>query len=351
MAWIGGGYLHPQFAERGYDVRRVPLSSPRVLDWDGVCRETGCEPDFLVYADASLPPPLVGLERFPCPTLFYCVDSHIHQWYPLYAQAFDLCAVSLLGHLPGMTLRLGPDRVFWLPPFPIRGERPPEAGPERIWDVLFVGHVNRETSPVRARFLREFAGEVDNFAVREGSFAELFPQARIVLNVAERGDLNFRVFEALATGACLLTPRIGNGQDQLFEDGVHLFTYGQNDPCDAARKARRLLERPELCERARRAGLAEIDARHRRRHRVRTILDRIEGLDRKAAVRERLAQADAIRDKYLRLLFLHWAAEVPDARSRELYLDGARGGNSPAARPGKRPARAADNPQGSERTA
>ncbi|WP_316897956.1 glycosyltransferase [Pseudodesulfovibrio indicus] len=347
MAWIGGGYLHPQFAECGYDVRRVALSAPRVLDWDAVCRETGCEPDFVVYADASLPPPLVGLEQFPCPTLFYCVDSHIHEWYPFYAQAFDLCAVSLLDHLPRMTLRLGPDRVFWLPPFPIRGERPPKVAPKRIWDVLFVGRVDPETSPVRARFLTEFAAEVDRIEVREGTFANLFPKARIVLNIAERGDLNFRVFEALATGACLLTPRVGNGQDRLFEDGVHLFTYAQNDPRDAARKANWLLAHPELCERAGLAGLAEIDAHHRRRNRVRTILDHIEGLDREAVVRERLAQADMIRDKYLRLLYLHWGVEVTDARSRELYLKGARGDDkSPAQRPQKRPARTANhNPQ------
>ena len=47
---------------------------------------------------------------------------------------------------------------------------------------------------------------------------------------------------ALAMGKTLLTPRIGNGLLDLFEDGVHLLTYAPGDAADCAAKARWLLE-------------------------------------------------------------------------------------------------------------
>lgn len=324
IAWIGGGYLDQQFEDTGYDVRRIRFFTPRVLDWTLICEEIDGEPDIVFYADASLPPPLAGVETFPCLTVFYCVDSHIHEWYPLYAQAFDLCAVSLKKHIPRMLLRLDRKSVFWLPPFPIRGERPPATPPDRIWDVLFVGHVDAETTPIRKHFLKQFSKYMPNTTILEGEFSKLFPQAKIVLNIAEKGDLNFRVFEALATGACLLTPQIGNGQDELFKEGVHLFTYEHNNPVDAAEKALELLARPDVCERARLEGSVLIDSNHRRRHRVELILKKIRATDKDKIIRERLAQSEQIRETYLRLVYLQWASIVRDPTAQRLYLESGR---------------------------
>lgn len=324
IAWVGGGYLDQQLENYGYDVRRIRFFKPRVLDWVAVCEEIGCEPDVVLYADSSLPPPLAGVEEFPCLTIFYCVDSHIHEWYPLYAQGFDLCAVSLKDHMERMLLRLEQNAVFWLPPFPIRGERVPASPPERIWDVLFVGHIDANTTPVRKTFLNEFRQYRPNTVVRKGTFNELFPQAKIVLNIAEKGDLNFRVFEALATGACLLTPEVEHGQKVLFEDGVHLFTYKHNDPKDAANKAAYLLANPELCEKIRQEGAALIDKKHRRHHRVEQIISMVRSVDIEMAVRQRLAQASKIRESYLRLVYLHWASVIEDSTKRQLYLNAAK---------------------------
>lgn len=325
IAWIGGGYLDQKFEEYGYDIRRIRFFKPRVLNWAMVCEEIGCKPDVVIYVDASLPPPLAGVENFPCLTIFYCVDSHIHEWYPLYAQGFDLCAVSLLDHLPRMLLRLKKEHIFWLPPFPIRGERPPKSQPERIWDVLFVGHVDAETTPLRKKFLKDFMECGPALEVRKGKFSELFPRAKVILNIAERGDLNFRVFEALATGACLLTPIIGNGQDLLFEEGRHLFTYRQNDPRDAAEKAAHLVAHPEICEAARKEGLLLIDKQHRRRHRVKKFCRMIASVDKDEVVGKRLSQAGRIRELYLRLVYLHWAYVIHDPTTRQLYLNAAKG--------------------------
>ena len=44
----------------------------------------------------------------------------------------------------------------------------------------------------------------------------IYSESKIVLNASINGDLNMRVFEALTSGALLVTDRIENGLDTLF---------------------------------------------------------------------------------------------------------------------------------------
>ncbi|WP_018124997.1 glycosyltransferase [Desulfovibrio oxyclinae] len=324
VAWVGGIYFRDDFARQGFDVRTVNFSGPRALNWDELCEAADCEPEVVIYTDRSLPPPLVGIESFPCLSVFYCIDSHIHEWYPLYAQGFDLCAVSLRDHMSRFRLRLDERAVFWLPPYPIRDEHPPVEQPERLWPLLFAGTVDPETTPERKVFLDRIKKLMPELEVRSGQFETLFPQAEIVLNIAERGDLNFRVFEALATGACLLTPEVGHGQSELFEDGRHLFTYPLNAPEAAAEKARELLTHPERMRTARREGLAAIDARHRRSHRAEQLAKTVRKALADSPVQQRLREVPAIHERFLRLVYLHWAQAERGSELGARYLAAGR---------------------------
>ena len=324
LAWVGGQFFQQHMEAEGFRTVRIPLTAPAALGWEEICERCGAAPDAVVYTDRSLPPPLLGVEAYPCLTAFYCIDSHIHGWYPLYAGAFDLCAVSLHGDVPRFAAELSPERVLWLPPFAEDRYRPPAHAVAKEFDLLFAGTVNLETTPLRHDFLQRLGRGFPGLAVRQGDFARLLPRARVALNIAERGDLNFRVFEALACGACLLTPRIANGQDELFEDGVHFVTYEPDNAVDAAAKTRALLADDARREAYGRAGLARIDAAHRPRHRAQALAGLLrQGFD-NGLPGLRLARPDRARTADLRLLFLHWAEHCGEAALAARYLDEAR---------------------------
>ena len=322
IAWVGGQFFQPHMEAEGFRAVHIPMTRPQAFTWEDLVQRCEGAPDAVVYCDRSLPPPLTGVERFPCLTAFYCIDSHIHGWYPLYAGAFDLCAVSLRDHVARFKAELSPGRVLWLPPFAEDRYRPGQA--EKTFDLLFAGTVNPETTPQRHEFLARLAALFPNLAVRQGDFNQLLPQARVVLNIAERGDLNFRVFEALACGSCLLTPAIANGQPELFRAGEHFITYAPNDPADAADKARALLADHARRDALAQAGHALVDAAHRPAHRAKALAALLrQGFDDKLAAR-RLAQPDAALRKRLRLMYLHWAEQGGEPGLCARYLAEAR---------------------------
>lgn len=331
LAWLGREHYRAGMAGH-FDIRPVPLGDDEVLDWDAIVDRAGGPPDALLYVDRSLPPPLIGLTAMPCFTAFHCVDSHIHSWAPAWAQGFDACAVSLKDHLPAFRGRLSPERLRWLPPCsPVPAAFPglPEA--EKTFDLLFAGHVDPATTPERARFLAALGERLPGLTATRGSFATLFPRARLILNIAERGDLNFRVFEALAWGGCLLTPAIGHGQAELFEDGRHLFTYPAGSPGDVeavAALAEALLPDAARREAVGRAGHALVLARHGHVHRGEEMAAWLLSLPWGEMVASRLAWAGGKRTDpwlgQLRAIHLHWAEAFRGAPRGEAYLREAR---------------------------
>ena len=326
VAWFGREYFAGALAESGWRLSIHSYHEPRAFTWEEITALCGQAPDVLVLGDRSHPPPFLGLESYPCLTVFYSVDSHIHAWHPLYAQAFDACLVGLKDDLPRFAHgRLPPERLLWSPAYAPNRELMPWTPTEPTWDVLFAGTVDPVTTPGRAAFLERLGRVLPGLAVRQGDFKGLFPLGRVVLNVAERGDLNFRVFEALAMGKPLLTPRIGNGFAELFEDGQDLLAYVPDDEEDCAAKARLLLENPEKAAAMGASGMAKVDAFHRASHRAKACGKFLDGLL-VAGNRERLALAAELRRTVLKPLHLHWAEASEDPGLKAAYLRDARRG-------------------------
>lgn len=104
--------------------------------------------------------------------------------------------------------------------------------------------------------------------------ARTYSASRIVLNQSIAGDINMRVFEALACGALLVTDDVyNNGLAKLFQERKHLVTY--RSLSELATIVEHYLTHKDEADRIAAAGRAEAIARHSYVHRMQTLLQMI----------------------------------------------------------------------------
>ena len=194
--------------------------------------------------------------------------------------------------------------------------------------MLFVGTVNPELNPARCSFLAEVKQYFPGLHCTTGNFAALFPKARLVLNECARGELNFRIFEALGCGACLLTPDIGPALADLFTDGKELVLYPAHDAKTLATQASALLRDDDRRAAIAAAGLAAVDAGHRASHRAKALASRLHDLlaseEGAGMIAERRSMAGEIFKTILRPLYLHHAESIENESLRLTYLQAAK---------------------------
>jgi hypothetical protein len=241
-------------------------------------------PDRIVVHDNSAPIILQGLDETDIPTIFYSVDTHHHVLLHRYlAQMFDVTLVAQRDYIPEFS------KFGYTPEwFPLWASRYFEPSASKTYGAVFVGALNPALNPERVAFFNALREKIPVYATT-GNFWEIFPQAEIVINQTVRGDLNFRVFEALMSGSLLLTESSPNGLSDLFVPGEHLITYTKNDVNEAAEIITRLLKDPAYCRRIGAQGRAEVLAKHTTAARAERMLEVIQGAQKRAVTYRYLA--------------------------------------------------------------
>jgi hypothetical protein len=229
----------------------------------------GWTPDLILFGDDCRLLAVLGLEDAPCPTAMLSIDAHHHAaWHAPMAAAFDAAFVAQRDYLPAYRAA-GATRARWLPCWAPDGL--PEPAPEKRYAVSFVGTLDPRLNAARVALVEALQPRLP-LHVAAGDYVPVFTRSRIVLNQTVKGDLNARVFEAMACGAMLLTERTGNGLLDLFREGEDLVTYPRGDVEAVVAAARRYLaagdERAAIAER----GRTRVRAAHLESHRARELL-------------------------------------------------------------------------------
>ncbi len=165
----------------------------------------GFIPDLYLWVETGLGGPPPDLAESPLPKACYLIDSHLNfETHRQIALNFDWVFVAQKAFVEPLKAA-GCPAVFWLP-LGCDGDihNPGQTG--KVCDVGFAGTV----SPAHRRRAHLLAQIGEYFHLRaERRFledmAQLYAQSKIVFNNAIAGDLNMRVFEAMASGSLLLT--------------------------------------------------------------------------------------------------------------------------------------------------
>lgn len=277
-------WLRPELEALGYHVRVATYNNTGDdLDFsqpgcslDEILEKGKFIPDRVVVLDNSFTPWFTGLERSGIPSVFLSVDTHHHhRWHNYYAQLFDKVLVAqrycILQNL------IQHEDVEWFPLWASNVVEPQE----KIVNVAFRGTFDPILHPERWKFYGELAKQVD-CDIRPGPWQESYPISKIVVNQSVGNDLNFRVFEAMISGALLLTPKIECGIEELFVEGEDYVTYEPGSSSSAAEVIRRYLSDESGRERIAKNGRDKVLRSHTPAKRAEKLSEILKNLERKA---------------------------------------------------------------------
>lgn len=208
------------------------------------------------------------------PCAWWAIDTHLNlDWCKHKAEDFDFVFAAQRDGAKQLR-QAGTANCEWLP-LACDPEIHAKQEIAKRFDVCFVG--NLFPGP-RTELVSCLQKEFPNSFVGRCFFEEMartYSESKIVFNRSILNDINMRVFEALAAGSLLLTNDLtDNGQAVLFQDGVHLATY--RDQEEMLDKVRYYLTHAHARERIAAAGRAAVLAKDTYRQRMEKILVTVE---------------------------------------------------------------------------
>lgn len=265
---IDGRFLREPLLQLGCDVVQLPVE-PGVVDLAAALDRQDAPPDLVLQVEFLGPRRILqGLERCPCPTLFWSLDTHLNLfWTADYARGFDVVCTTQKHCL--RALREANPHAHWLTWWGAEADFVPHGERER--DLGFVGRLTQER-PARTWMAEHLAARFGLDVQQSLTVSEMlayYARTRIAPNEAIAEELNLRIFEAGQQGCAVVTPRV-EGVEELFPDGeVALYDH----VLQLEAHIERLLTDPARAEAMGLALAKRIAAEHTLEARARSILD------------------------------------------------------------------------------
>ncbi|TCT04603.1 CgeB family protein [Aquabacter spiritensis] len=229
--------------------------------------------DYLIVVDpwfGAVKPLLMA----PCPVIGYFIDVHLDLPTRLaYARYCDHVFVAQEDRVVDFT-RLPHPSVHWLP---LAGDPRVHHVPAqtRIYDIGFVGKLGPPGSARRTVLEQVLSRFSTNDYARYHTPTEMghvYSRSKIVINKSINHDLNMRFFEAMTSGALLITDRDVPGLCRIGREGEHFVTYRTAD--EAVEKVTYYLTHDAEREAIADCGRHLVLSQHTYAHRLAQMLER-----------------------------------------------------------------------------
>ena len=226
------------------------------------------DPSMYIWVDSGVDDLPNDLDALQIPKIAYIIDTHCALDTRLaIAKRFNFTFLAQRSRLNDF-VNAGIANVAWLP----LGCDPAlhDVGPRnRRYDVAFVGSVPDDPNSRRAKLINAVAtafpdAKIGKFWPEE--MAAIYAEAKVVVNCCAARDINMRVFEAMASGALLITDE-ADGLEDLFTDKKHLVIYRNDD--ELIPLIQKYLAEDEDRERIAAAGRSLVLSEHTYRDRAR----------------------------------------------------------------------------------
>lgn len=226
--------------------------------------------DLFFYVEEWQPVFPQGIEKLPFPTAAYFTDlPYDLNRRLLMAPFFDYVFLAHRKYVD--VFRKNHPQVFWLP-FACDPEvHTSSDGKEKTYEVAYVGGAAGERGRILMELAKRFRMNNYRQACDPGEMAKIYSRAKIVFNKSDRGEINMRAFEALASGALLVTERNSEGLEDILQDRKHCVFY--DSLAQAFAVIRYYLEHEEERSQIAHAGHTWCLAKHTYLQRVRFIAE------------------------------------------------------------------------------
>jgi 2-polyprenyl-3-methyl-5-hydroxy-6-metoxy-1,4-benzoquinol methylase/Tfp pilus assembly protein PilF len=235
----------------------------------------GFNPAMLLWVDSGQATLEKGLAELDIPKAAWFIDTHIATAHRIeIARQMDFVYLAQRGQIQEF-LDAGIKHVRWLP-LGCGPEIHNTPRGELEYDVAFVGSVASASGDNRRQFIEAVREQFPNHYIGQcwpHEMGEAYARAKIVVNMCLNDDVNMRVFEAMASGALLITDN-ADGLKELFADGEELVVY--RDVPHALELIAKYLENDDARERIARAGRERVHSDHTYARRIQTMLEDIE---------------------------------------------------------------------------
>lgn len=252
--------------------KKISIPLGKNIDIQNVIKQLQTKPELIIEFDGGLRH-LAGYRKIDIPTAFYAVDTHlVFDFHKNIINDFDYVFVAQKDYVPLLKDAKKDGRVYWLP-LAAEPEVHKKFKTPKLFDIGFVGSMKPKLHPERAKLLRKMSAKYNVLAVgglHYENMAKVYSISKIGFNKSINRDLNMRIFEIMSCGTMLLTDRINNGMNDLFENKKHLVTYENEEELNEL--VQYYLENEEEREKIAREGQKEVHEKHTYEHRAEQIL-------------------------------------------------------------------------------